>query len=347
MSTGTALTISAFLLVANAFFVGAEFALISARRSSIEPRAQAGNRLAGITLHAMERVSLMMAGAQLGITICSLGLGYLGEPAIAHALEGPFASVGIPESLVHPFAFAIALGLIGYLHVVLGEMVPKNLALAGPDRAAMALAPPLAIIVRVLHPFIALLNWIANRVLRLAGVTPKDEVTSAFTRDEVASLVEESRREGMLDIEEERLLVGALTFEERDARTVLLPRDELVTVAPNVTPHEVEEVAARTGYSRFPVARDGDLIGYLHLKDALEVEDVHRHRAIAPSWIRDLSVVDPADPLRTVLAAMQRSKSHLALVTAADGNALGVVALEDVLEELVGEVRDEMQRRVV
>src|SRR5829696_3304668 len=346
MSTGTALTISAFLLVANAFFVGAEFALISARRSSIEPRAQAGNRLAGITLHAMERVSLMMAGAQLGITICSLGLGYLGEPAIAHALEGPFESVGLPESLVHPFAFAIALGLIGYLHVVLGEMVPKNLALAGPDRAALALAPPLAILVRVLHPFIALLNWTANRVLRLAGVTPKDEVTSAFTRDEVAGLVEESRREGMLDSEEERLLVGALTFEERAARTVLLTRDELVTVAPDVTPHEVEAVAADTGYSRFPVARDGDLIGYLHLKDALEIEDIHRHRPIASASIRDLSVVDATEPLRTVLAAMQRSKSHLARVTAEDGHTLGVVALEDVLEELVGEIRDEMQRRV-
>ena len=293
----------------------------------------------------MERVSLMMAGAQLGITICSLGLGYLGEPAIAHALEGPFESVGIPEALVHPIAFAIALGLIGYLHVVLGEMVPKNLALAGPDRAAMALAPPLAIVVRVLYPFIALLNWIANRVLRLAGVTPKDEVTSAFTRDEVAGLVEESRREGMLDHEEERLLVGALTFEERDARTVLLPSEQLVTVAPDVTPHEVEQVSARTGYSRFPVARDGELVGYLHLKDALEIEDVHRHRPIATSWVRDLSAVDAADPLRTVLATMQRSKSHLARVNGENGTTLGVVALEDVLEELVGEVRDEMQRR--
>jgi CBS domain containing-hemolysin-like protein len=108
----------------------------------------------------------------------------------------------------------------------------------------------------------------------------------------------------------------------------------------------VEEVAARTGYSRFPVARDGELVGYLHLKDALEIKDVHRHRPIAPSWVRDLSAVDPADPLRTVLAEMQRSKSHLARVTGADGNTLGVVALEDVLEELVGEVRDEMQRRV-
>jgi len=344
MSTGPALVLSAFLLVANAFFVGAEFALISARRSAIELRAAGGNRLAGITMRAMERVSLMMAGAQLGITVCSLGLGYLGEPAIAHALEGPFETVGIPEALVHPVAFAIALAIIGYLHVVLGEMVPKNLALAGPDRAALALAPPLAGIVRILHPFIAVLNWIANAVLRSVGVTPKDEVTSAFTRDEVAGLVEESRREGLLDRDEERLLVGALTFEERDASAVMIPRSKVVSVAPSVTPAQVEAITARTGYSRLPIEEDGQIVGYLHLKDALEVEDLHRNRPISPSWIRPLSTVRASDPLRAVLATMQRTSSHLARVVD-DTTTLGVAALEDVLEELVGEVRDETQRR--
>jgi len=345
MSTGPALAVSAFLLVANAFFVGAEFALISARRSAVEPRAQAGNRLATMTLRAMERVSLMLAGAQLGITICSLGLGYLGEPAIAHALEGPFKAVGIPASLVHPIAFAIALGLISYLHVVLGEMVPKNIALAGPEHAALALTPPLAMIVRVLRPFIALLNRLANAVLRSVGVTPKDEITSAFTRDEVAGLVEESRREGMLDRDEERLLVGALTFEERDARTVLIPREQLVTVPTEVTPHQVEKLAARTGYSRFPVEHDGELPGYLHLKDVLEIDNVRRHQPIGSSSIRDLAPVKPSDPLRVVLATMQRTSSHLARVSDDAGRSLGVVALEDVLEELVGEVRDETQQR--
>jgi CBS domain containing-hemolysin-like protein len=344
VSTQVALTISVVLLIANAFFVGAEFALISARRTGIEPKAQAGSWAARVTLGAMERVSLMMAGAQLGITICSLGLGYLGEPAIAHLLEVPFERAGIPESVVHPIAFAIALGIIGFLHVVLGEMVPKNIALAGPDRAALVLAPPLVLVVRLLHPAIALMNWIANVILRSVGVTPKDEVTSAFTRDEVAGLVEESRREGMLDAEEGRLLVGALTFEERDARTVLLPIVGLETVAPDVTPHEVEQVAARTGYSRFPVSRDGELVGYLHLKDALEIKDVHRNRPIAASWIRNLALVEATDPLRTVLATMQRSGAHLARVVGADGATLGVVALEDVLEELVGEIRDESQR---
>ncbi len=341
MSTGWAIGISVVLLFGNAFFVGAEFALISARRSAIEDRP---GRAAKITLNAMEHVSLMMAGAQLGITVCSLGLGYLGEPAIAHFLEGPFEDIGIPESLVHPVAFAIALGLIGYLHVVLGEMVPKNLALAGPDRAALILAPPLAMIVRALRPAIALLNWFANVTLRAVGVEPRDEVTSAFTRDEVAGFVAESRREGILDVQEERLLIGALEFEERDARSVLVPIEQLETVSTDVTPAEVEAIAVRTGYSRFPVREGENLIGYLHLKDALEIEDRHRNRPIAPSWVRPLAVVHATDRLRTVLATMQRSNAHLARVQDADGSVLGVAALEDVLEELVGEIRDESQR---
>ena len=340
MSTGAALGLSLFLLGANAFFVGAEFAIISARRTAIEPLAQDGRRRAQVTLSAMEDVSLMLAGAQLGITICSLGLGYLGEPAIAHLLEGPFETVGVPEVLVHPIAFAIALSIVGFLHVVLGEMVPKNIALAGPDRAALALAPPLVLVVRILRPAIASLNWVANVVLRAVGVTPRDEVTSAFTRDEVAGLVEESRREGILDAGEERLVFGALKFEERDARSVLLPRDRLETVPPSVTPHELEQVATRTGYSRFPVQRDSDLVGYVHLKDVLETEDVHRNRPIAPAWIRRLPDVSPNDRLRAVLATMQGSGAHLASVRSG-GELLGVVALEDVLEELVGEIRDE------
>src|SRR5829696_10539814 len=131
MSTGPALALSLVLFIANAFFVAAEFALISARRTSIEPAAEAGQWAARITLRAMENVSLMLAGAQLGITVCSLGLGYLGEPAIAHALEAPFEAAGLPEALIHPVAFAIALTIISFLHVVLGEMVPKNIALAG------------------------------------------------------------------------------------------------------------------------------------------------------------------------------------------------------------------------
>ncbi|MDQ2621418.1 MAG: hemolysin family protein [Actinomycetota bacterium] len=344
MSTIPALGISLLLPIGNAFFVGAEFALISARRSVIEPRAEQGNRPARVTLYAMENVSLMMAGAQLGITLCTLGLGALAEPAIAHGLEDPFHSLGIPEGAIHPVALLIALLLVGGLHVILGEMVPKNLALAGPDRSATLLAPPLVLVVRMLHPVIWLLNWVANGVIRLLGVTPRNEVASAFTRDEVAGLVEESRREGMLDSHESSLLTGALTFDERDAGTVLLPLEEVVMLPITATPAEVEEAAGRTGFSRFPITRGGDLIGYLHLKDALEVKDKHRNRPIAESWVRPLPTVRRRDGIRSALETMQTSGSHLARVLGPDGSTVGVIALEDVLEELIGEVRDATQK---
>jgi CBS domain containing-hemolysin-like protein len=337
-----ALGIGLMLLALNAFFVGAEFALISARRSTIEPRAQEGSRRARTALRAMENISLMLAGAQLGITICSLLLLAVVEPAVAHLLETPFEAIGIPEGLLHPIGFVIALIVVGLAHVVLGEMVPKNIALAGPERSALALAGPLLLVVRVLQPAIRLLNWIANRLLTLFGVQVRDEVASAFTRDEVAGLVAESRREGLLDPMEERLLVGALTFEERDARAVLLPTERLETLPVDVTPAEVEQAAARTGFSRFPVrGEEGPLIGYLHLKDALEIKDVHRNRPIARGWIRPLPKVSVTAPLRAVLATMQRSGAHMAEAVDDAGASQGVVALEDVLEEIVGEVRDE------
>jgi CBS domain containing-hemolysin-like protein len=344
VSTGPALFLSVVLLIGNAFFVGAEFALVAARRSSIEPRAAAGSRAAAATLRAMEQVSLMMAGAQLGVTLCSLGLGYLGEPAIAHLLEDPFDALGVSGDLIHPIALVIALCLIAFLHVVFGEIVPKNIALAGPDRAALFLVPPLATIVRALRPGIAALNLLANSVLRALGIEPKDEVTSAFTRDEVAGLVDESRREGLIDAEEGELLVGALKFEERDARSVLLPLDRLITVPPAITPAELETVAARAGYSRYPVRDDGRLVGYVHVKDVLEFDDERRNRPVSARWIRPLADVRTGDPLRTALATMQRARAHLGRAVDDDGALVGVVALEDVLEELVGEIRDEATR---
>jgi CBS domain containing-hemolysin-like protein len=337
-----ALALGALLLALNAFFVGAEFALISARRSTIEPRAEEGSRRARTVLGAMEDISLMLAGAQLGITICSLLLLAVVEPAVHSILGAPLEAVGVPEGLLHPIAFVIALVSVGLAHVVLGEMVPKNIALAGPERAALALAGPLVLVVRALQPAIRAFSWVTRGLLKLAGVPVRDEVASAFTRDEVAGLVAESRREGLLDPMEERVLVGALKFEERDTRSVLLTNDRLVTLPVTVTPAEVEDAAARTGFSRFPVrGEDGSLIGYLHLKDALEIKDVHRNRPIARGWIRPLPRVLATAPLRSVLATMQRSGAHMAEAADESGSSLGVVTLEDVLEEIVGEVRDE------
>jgi len=341
MSTTAGLLLTVALLLVNAFFVGAEFALISARRTIVEPKALAGSRAAKITLGAMENVSLMMAGAQLGITVASLALGALSEPAIAHLLEIPFAALGVPAALLHPISFAIALSIVTYLHVVFGEMVPKNIALAGPERMAMLLAPPLVLIVKILFPLLWVMNAIANAFLRLMKVEPKNEVTSVFTRNEVAALVEESRHGGMLDISDSKLLLGALTFEERDVSSVLIPLSGLTTLATDVTPTQAEHVAVG-GFSRFPVrAIDGSLTGYVHIKDLLEIEAERRDLPIDPALVRALPAVRTNLPLRQALSIMQHSGAHLARATDENGHVTGIVTLEDVLEELVGQIRDD------
>lgn len=343
MSGWPALLLTLVLLLLNALFVAAEFALISARRTQLEPDAQAGKRSAKLALKAMENVTLAMAAAQLGITICSLGLGAISEPAIAHLLEPVFDHLGVPHALVHPISFAIALTFVVFLHVVYGEMVPKNIALAAPDRAALILGPFMLGVIAVLKPLVVSLNWIANAAVRLVGIEPKDEVASAFTHDEVAGLVEESRREGLLDDDEYGLVTGALDFHDGTVAQVLLPRDGLVTIAPGSTPVDVEDACASTGYSRFPVARDdGELTGYLHIKDVLETDDDNRVRPIADKWLRPLATVSATTGLYDALRTMQGRGSHMARVADESGTVIGVVMLEDVLEELVGEIREQV-----
>ncbi len=341
MGDFTGVLIAVVLLALNAFFVGAEFALVSARRTQIEPKAEAGSKIARTTLRAMENVSLVMAGAQLGITICSLGLGAVGEPAVAHLMEPFFEAVNVPHDLIHPISFVIALAIVVFLHVVLGEMVPKNIALAGPDRAALVLGPPMMLVVIVFRPLIATLNAIANLVLRMLRVEPKDEVTSAFTREEVAALVEESRGEGMIEADEYDRLAGALGFTERTVESVLLEMDEWTTLPRDCTAAQVEDLCAATGYSRFPVCdEDGDPVGYLHVKDVFEVDPTRRDRPVDQKWIRPLASVRLSDKLHEALETLQRRGAHMGRVVDDAGATRGLATLEDVLEELVGEIRD-------
>ncbi|PVG83970.1 hypothetical protein DDE18_06735 [Nocardioides gansuensis] len=340
MSILTGLLVTLVLLLVNAFFVGAEFALISARRSQIEPRAAAGSAMARTTLKAMENISLVIGINQLGITVASLVLGAVGEPAVAHALEPLFHLVGVPDALLHPVAFVVALGIVVYLHVVMGEMIPKNIALAGPEQAALLLGPPVWGIVVVLRPVIVVINAIARGVLKLMGVELRDEVSSSYTREEVAALVEQSRGEGLLAEDEYGRLAGALGFTEKTVEDVLMPVDSLTTVARGSTPAEVEEVCAATGFSRFPVEEDGRLLGYLHIKDVLEVDEERRHRRIDDKWVRPLASLRRDDLLHEALETLQRKGAHMARVVNSDGMLLGLVTLEDVIEELVGEIRD-------
>lgn len=344
MSFTSGITLTVVLLLLNALFVGAEFALLSARRTQLEPLAAAGSRPAKIALKAMANLSLVMAAAQLGITACSVMLGAVSEPAIAYSIEPLLHRLGIADQWLHPIAFVIALSLVVYAHVVIGEMVPKNLALAGPDRAALILGPFMWVMVGLLKPFVVFLNAIANAVLRLLKIEPKDEVSSAYSHDEVAGLIEESRREGLLDEDEYGLVTGALDFYTGTVADVLLPSADLVTVGPDTTPAQIENICADTGFSRFPVVDEsGEYIGYVHIKDVLEPEGPQRTRPVSEKWMHQLVTVRLESGLWDALRAMQRKGAHIARVITGENEdirAVGVVMLEDVLEELVGEVYD-------
>jgi len=345
MNDQTAVVVSLFLLLGNAFFVGAEFALISARRSRIEPLAEAGRFGARTTLKAMEHVSMMMAGAQLGITACSLGLGALGEPAVAHLLEPVFEGLGVPEGIVYPISFAIALSVVVYLHMVLGEMVPKNIAIAGPERSALVLGPLLYGVVTALKPLILLLNGIANLLLRLVRVTPSDEVTSVFTREQVATMIAESQREGLIDDEEADLLGGALDLQDRTAADIMVPNEEVRSVPDDARAHDVHTAAVETGFSRFPVLdASGDAVSYIHVKDVLPTKgELADGRSVPASSRRRLPDVPASASVEQVVQALRAAGSHLGRVVQEE-TVLGIVALEDALEELIGEVKDPAHR---
>ena len=337
----TAVLLAVALLLGNAFFVGAEFALVAARRTQIEPKAEAGSALARTTLKAMENISLVIGVNQLGITVCSLVLGAVGEPAVARLLEPVMHALHVPGHLEHPISFVVALMVVVYLHVVLGEMIPKNIALAGPDRAALILGPAVWGFVVVLRPVIVVVNAFAAGILRLVGVELQSEVSSTYTRDEVAALVEESRGEGLLEDDEYGRLAGALGFTERTVTSVVLDPAGVTTLPRGAAASAVEELCAATGFSRFPVTGDdGDWLGYVHIKDVLETDEARRLRPIDDKWIRPFASVQPDDVLHDALETLQRRGAHMARVVSDAGEVIGLVTLEDVLEELVGEIRD-------
>ncbi|WP_167101328.1 hemolysin family protein [Mycobacterium sp. DL592] len=344
---GVLLTVA--LLAANAFFVGSEFALISARRDRLESLAEQGKKSAVTVLRAGEQLSLMLAGAQLGITVCSILLGRVGEPAVAHLLEKPFDLVGVPDAVLHTVSFLVALAIVVTLHVLLGEMVPKNIAIAGPEKTAMLVVPVYLVYVRIARPFIAFYNWAANTTLHLFGVEAKDELDVTVSTVELAEMIAESSSEGLLDPEEHLRLTRALQIRNRVVNDIAVPLDQIRAVpvaaagcGPTVA--AVTEALTDTGYSRFPVVGvDGTLIGYLHIKDVLsEIDD--------PNTVLDGSVVRPLPqlasdmPLPDALAKLRQDNSHLAMVIGQDGRVCAMAALEDLVEDLVGTVRDGTHR---
>ncbi|MDD4867032.1 MAG: hemolysin family protein [Mycobacterium sp.] len=336
----------ALLLIAvNAFFVGAEFSLISARRDRLEALAEQGQGRAVTVIRAGEQLSSMLAGAQLGITAASLLLGRTGESAVFELLQSMFRLAGMHRAVLHTVSFAIALAIVVILHVLLGEMVPKNIALAGPERTAMLLVPPYLAYVRIARPFIVVYNECANAVLRALRVEPKTGLEIAVSTAELGALIAESVAEGLLDPEEHSRLTRALRLRTRVVGDVAVPLAGIRAVpvaaaGTGPTVGAVEQALAQTGYSRFPIAGlGGQFVGYLHIKDVLTLGG-NPQTVIDPALVRRLPRVPTSLPLADALSRMRRNNSHLALVTGDGGGVVGMVAMEDLVEELVGTMHD-------
>lgn len=328
--------ITILLLLGNAFFVASEFALITSRHTVVEPMAETSKR-ARQALAAMNQLPLMIAGAQLGVTICSLALGAITEPSLEHALEAPFHAVGLPPGSATLVAFVLALALVVFLHTVLGEMVPRNLTLVGPEAVVVWLGPPMLWWCTATKPILVAMRWAARTVLKLWRIEATETVKTVYSAEELAGLVSQARTEGLLDVEEHARITGALALSERTAGDALRPWSAVTTVTDDVSPASLELLATRTRRSRFPVVERGSrrVLGFVHVKDVLGISGPARRAPIPASLIRPLALVPPDRKLAEVLLAMRRERRHIVLVS--DGRTpLGVVTLDDVLGAVVG-----------
>lgn len=328
MSDLLAVATAVALVIANGFFVGAEFALISVRRDRLDTLAAGpGNtaRAARTVLRAMGQLPRMLAASQLAITVFSLLLGRLGEPAVAHLLERPLVALGLPAAAATPIGFVGALLLVVAAHMLLGEMVPRQIALAGPERAAMLLVPPFLLFTTAVRPAIALFMLMARGVLRLLRVRPRDELEAGFTSGELAEMIAESQREGLLDAAESVRLTRTLSAIGATVSDVLVPRDELVSLPPQPRVGDVTAAVAATGFSRFPVRSpaDGTWTGYLHVKDVLDLLDLDGHGAATDGAAKDDAARDgAADAVGGNGVERNSAEGNGAEGNGADGDAL-------------------------
>ncbi|HEX6076647.1 MAG TPA: hemolysin family protein [Micromonosporaceae bacterium] len=340
MSTTWALVASSALLAANGFFVAAEFALVAAKRHRLEQAATTGSRAAAAALAGSRQLSLMLAGAQLGITVCSLGLGALAEPAVAHLLDPLFLTAGLPAGAAHAVAFLAALAVVVFLHMVVGEMAPKSWAISHPERSALLVALPFRAYTIMVRPVLHVLNVLANAAVRAVKVTPQDELAHAHGPQELQMLIESSREHGLLPADEHRMLTRMLALQQTTVAQVMLPIDQAVTVDTDASPAEVEQVSHAAGRSRLPVVGGGRIGGIMHVRDALRAT-TNGEPATAGQLMTTPLTLGEQTSVAAAVQAMRAHRAQLALTTDPDGTVVGLVAMEDLLEEVIGEFDDE------
>jgi CBS domain containing-hemolysin-like protein len=335
------------LVLANAFFVAAEFALVGARRTRLDELARGGDGKARLARRAVQSLDRYISATQLGITLASLGLGWIGEPALAHLIEGAFG--WLPEAAAavatHTVASIIAFSIITVLHIILGELVPKALALLYPEDVSRWVSAPLMGFAWVMAAPIALLNGTANRLLSLFGINPPGEHERLHSPEEIRMLVEQSESGGSLLREDARLLEGVFEFSEKTAQEVMTPRTQMEALALELTIEQAADEVAVHGRSRYPVYTDSldEIVGVVHSKDLLRALR-HDPRATLESVMRPPLFVPGTREVEDVLTDMKRLKNHLAVVLDEYGGTAGLVTMEDLLEEIVGDIFDEYDR---
>jgi CBS domain containing-hemolysin-like protein len=334
------------LTLGTAVFVAAEFSFVALDRAAVERSVAAGDARSGRVLESLKRLSTQLSASQVGITLTTLLVGYLVQPSVAALLTTPMRAAGLSRGLVSSLSVVLALVLATVFSMVVGELIPKNLAVAEPLRVARAVALPMRVFGVAFRPLISLLNGSANRFLRRMGVEPKEELSGARTPQELASLVRRSAEAGTLDAVTARLVTRSLRFGDRTAEDVMTPRLRCVVVHRDDTAADVVRLARTSGHSRFPVVDDGldDVVGLVHVKRAVAVPHERRGEVPAAALMAEPVMVPETARLEPLLAQLRESGLQLAVVVDEYGGTSGVVTLEDVVEEIVGEVADEHDR---
>ena len=338
-----------FLLVfANGFFVASEFALVGVRRSRVITLAESGDKRARRLLGLIDNLNAYISATQLGITLASLALGWLGEPAIAHLLEGPLRGF-VSDTVLHTISFAIAFSIITFLHIVLGELAPKTIALERAEKTALAIALPMEVFYKVFQWPIRLLDWAGTRTVRLFGLHPSYEHGSIYTEEELRHLIETSRKSGHLEEEEQRLINRVFDFSDAEVREAMVPRTDVDALHVTATLEDAKQAFRTLGYSRLPVYRErlDNIVGVLYRRDLEPYLEQPQHDQITVEKLLHAAMFIPATArLGVALRQMQATRTHLAFAMDEHGGLEGIITLEDLLEEIVGEIDDEYDEEV-
>lgn len=331
------------IVFANGFFVAAEFAIVKVRSTQLEARIRKGHRRANLAKHIVEHLDAYLSATQLGITLTSLGLGWVGEPLLADMIRQPFSYFGIgADNTVHAVAFLVSFGLLTFIQITLGELGPRYLAIQFPEQTAMLVSYPLQLFYKVFRPFIIVLTKTSNMLLHLVGITPASKLDIVHSPEELEMIVSEGAKIGMLNKTEQELISSIFEFSGTLAREIMIPRTEVVGIEYTTTREELIRIVTEEGYSRMPVFKISmdNIVGIIYTKDLISLLE-HRDLIVLQDIIRPAYFVPGSIKISQLMKDLQDRKMHLAIVVDEFGGTQGIITMEDILEEIVGEIHDE------